>query len=206
MKIKVCGLTDMKQIQEVTAMGINFIGFIFYAKSPRFVLNHLHENELSAISHEGKVGVFVNEKIERIAEMSENCGLNFVQLHGEEDENFVVHLRQHLSSHIKIIKVLRIGETNNVRTIDLETSADYLLFDTDTSAFGGSGKTFDWKLLNALEIPKPYFLSGGISLENIHRSGLLRQKPFALDVNSRFESRPGIKDLQKIRTLKSLLQ
>lgn len=80
-------------------------------------------------------------------------------------------------------------------------SADYLLFDTDSTAFGGTGKTFDWNLLNKIEIPIPYFLSGGISLENIEKLTILKQKPFALDINSKFEKEPGIKDLEKIKIL-----
>ena len=83
---------------------------------------------------------------------------------------------------------------------------NYLLFDTDSKAFGGTGKTFDWQILNEIEIPKPYFLSGGISLENIHQLSNIKHHPFALDINSKFETEPGIKDLEKIKTFKSLLK
>ena len=82
---------------------------------------------------------------------------------------------------------------------------DYFLFDTDSKAFGGTGQTFDWQILNEIEIPKPYFLSGGISLENIHQLTTINQQPIALDINSKFEIGPGNKDIEKIKELKRLI-
>ena len=212
MKLKVCGLTKMDQIQELISFNTNFLGFIFYEKSPRFVLNHLSLEEILEINHQGKVGVFVNETIERIAEISEKAKLNFIQLHGDEDEEFVKKLRLSLSKNIKIIKVIRIGNDfekfkNEISKIsNLKSQISNLLFDTDSKAFGGTGKTFDWQILNEIEIPKPYFLSGGISLENIHQLSTINHQPLALDINSKFETEPGIKNLEKIKTFKSLLK
>ncbi len=88
---------------------------------------------------------------------------------------------------------------------NLKSNVDYFLFDTDSKAFGGTGKTFDWQILNDLEINKPYFLSGGISEENIENIKLLKQKPFALDINSKFEIEPGNKNIDKIKEFKNLL-
>ena len=218
-QLKVCGLTKMDQIQELISLNTNFLGFIFYEKSPRFVLNHLSLQEISAINHQGKVGVFVNETVEKIAEISEKSNLNFIQLHGDEDEEFVLSLSQRLSKDVKIIKVFRVGTQNlKLETWNLE-QIDYFLFDTDSKAFGGTGQTFDWQILNEIEIPKPYFLSGGISLENIknlqnfvkvnmreNKTLTKLNTPFALDINSKFEIEPGIKDIEKIKTLKSLLK
>ena len=212
MKLKVCGLTKMDQIQELISLNTNFLGFIFYEKSPRFVLNHLSLEEISEINHQGKVGVFVNETVEKISEISEKAKLNFIQLHGDEDEEFVKKLRLSLSKNIKIIKVIRIGNDfekfkNEISKIsNLKSQISNLLFDTDSKAFGGTGKTFDWQILNEIEIPKPYFLSGGISLENIHQLSTINQQPLALDINSKFETEPGSKDLEKIKTFKSLLK
>ena len=211
-QLKVCGLTKMDQIQELISLNTNFLGFIFYEKSPRFVLNHLSLEEISEINHQGKVGVFVNETIERIAEISEKAKLNFIQLHGDEDEEFVKKLRLSLSKNIKIIKVIRIGNDfekfkNEISKIsNLKSQISNLLFDTDSKAFGGTGKTFDWQILNEIKIPIPYFLSGGISLENLENLKILNQKPLVLDINSKFETEPGSKDLEKIKTLKSLLK
>ena len=205
-QLKVCGLTKMDQIQELISMNVDFLGFIFYEKSPRFVLNHLSLEEISEINHQGKVGVFVNESIEKIAEISEKAKLNFIQLHGDEDEEFILSLSQRLSKDVKIIKVFRVGTQNlKLETWNLE-QIDYFLFDTDSKAFGGTGQTFDWQILNEIEIPKPYFLSGGISLENIHQLATINQQPAVLDINSKFEIEPGNKDLEKIKTFKSLLK
>ena len=205
-QLKVCGLTKMDQIQELISMNVDFLGFIFYEKSPRFVLNHLSLEGISEINHQGKVGVFVNETIEKIAEISEKAKLNFIQLHGDEDEEFILSLSQRLSKDVKIIKVFRVGTQNlKLETWNLE-QIDYFLFDTDSKAFGGTGQTFDWQILNEIEIPITYFLSGGISLENIHQLATINQQPIALDINSKFEIEPGSKDLEKIKTFKSLLK
>ena len=209
-QLKVCGLTKMDQIQELISLNTNFLGFIFYEKSPRFVLNHLSLEEISEINHQGKVGVFVNETVEKISEISEKAKLSFIQLHGDEDEKFILQLRQILGNNIKIIKVIRIGNQSFdelQKTINQQPSTvNYLLFDTDSKAFGGTGKTFDWQILNEIEIPIPYFLSGGISLENIHQLSTINHQPLALDINSKFEIEPGIKNLEKIKTFKSLLK
>ena len=206
LKLKVCGLTQLVQIQKLIFLKVDFLGFIFYEKSTRFVLNHLSLKEISEINHQGKVGVFVNETIEKIAEISEKANLNFIQLHGDEDEEFILRLRQKLSENIKIIKVFRVGETFNFQFSIFNSLVDYFLFDTDSKAFGGTGKTFNWQIINKIEIPKPYFLSGGISSENLKNLKILNQKPLILDINSKFETEPGIKDLEKIKTFKSLLK
>ena len=212
MKLKVCGLTKMDQIQELVSLNTDFLGFIFYEKSPRFVLNNLNLEEISEINHQGKVGVFVNETVEKITEISEKSNLNFIQLHGDEDEEFIKRLRQMLNENTKIIKVIRIGDNktnfeNEIKKItNIKSQISNLLFDTDSKAFGGTGKTFDWQILNEIEIPIPYFLSGGISLENLENLKILNQKPLVLDINSKFETEPGIKDLEKIKTFKSLLK
>ena len=224
-QLKVCGLTKMDQIQELISLNTDFLGFIFYEKSPRFVLNHLSLEEISEINHQGKVGVFVNETVEKIVEISEKAKLNFIQLHGDEDEEFIKRLRQMLNENTKIIKVIRIGDDkknfeNEIKKMsNLKSQISNLLFDTDSKAFGGTGKTFDWQILNEIEIPKPYFLSGGISLENIknlqnfvkvnmreNKTLTKLNTPFALDINSKFEIEPGIKNLEKIKTFKSLLK
>lgn len=204
-QLKVCGLTQLSQIRELVALKIDFLGFIFYEKSPRFVLNHLTLDDISKINHSRKVGVFVNETIENIVEISEKSDLNLIQLHGDENDEYILRLRKSLSEKIQIIKVIRIGnqtieELQN--TINQQPiTNNYLLFDTDSKAFGGTGNMFDWQILNQLKINKPYFLSGGISLENVGGTIKLIQQPFALDVNSKFETEPGIKDVEKIKKL-----
>ena len=202
-KLKVCGLTQINQIQELISLKVDFLGFIFYERSPRFVLNYLSLKEISEIKHSGKVGVFVNESIKAIVEIASEAQLDIIQLHGDEDDRFILKLRQLIGENIQIIKVIRIGNQTAEelhKTINQQPlTNNYLLFDTDSQAFGGTGKTFDWNILNEIEIPIPYFLSGGISLENIHQLKSINHQPFALDVNSKFELEPGNKDLEKIK-------
>ncbi|WP_213278617.1 phosphoribosylanthranilate isomerase [Chryseobacterium indologenes] len=217
-KLKVCGLTQLSQIQELMAMNVDFLGFIFYEKSPRYVLNHLNLEEISAINHQGKTGVFVNEKAEVILQIVQKAGLNFVQLHGDESYRFIAGLRQKLDPEVKIIKVIRIGNNDSatknkiLQTFSQQSETcnlspiTYYLFDTDGKAFGGTGKQFDWTLLNDLKIPLPYFLSGGISEENIGDIEDLQQQPFALDINSKFEIEPGNKNIDRIKKFKNLYQ
>lgn len=215
-ELKVCGLTNPEQIQELISMKVDFLGFIFYQKSPRYVLNHLSLDDISKIDHQGTVGVFVNETVEKIVETATKGKLNFIQLHGDEDDQFINDLREKLSSDVKIIKVIRIGNEmsenrEKIEQIFTQTTncniqpIDYYLFDTDSKAFGGTGQQFDWNLLNEFEIPLPYFLSGGISEENIKNIESLRQKPFALDINSKFETAPGDKNIDKIKTFKTII-
>lgn len=209
MKLKVCGLAKINQIQELISMKADFLGFIFYDKSPRYVLNHLTLNQISKIKHEGKVGVFVNESVEKIIEIAEKANLNFIQLHGDEDDKFILHLRQIVDENIKIIKVFRIGiGTENLKSKiqNLESNVDYFLFDTDSKAYGGTGKAFDWQILNNLQISRPYLLSGGISLENINEIKDINNIPFALDINSKFETDPGNKDLDKIKEFVRIME
>ena len=118
---------------------------------------------------------------------------------------FINNLKEKLNSKTEIIKVFRVGNQTIEelqKTINQQPETiNYFLFDTDSKAFGGTGKTFDWQILNHLEIPKPYFLSGGISLENIQQLNKIQKQPFALDINSKFETEPGVKDLGKIKKL-----
>lgn len=214
-QLKVCGLTQLNQITELINLQVDFLGFIFYDKSPRYVLEHLSLTQISEINHQGKVGVFVNETINKILEISEKAQLNYIQLHGDENANFVSDLRQKLNSEIGIIKVIRIPfviprneESQKLFTslLSIQTDIDYILFDTDSKAFGGTGKTFDWRILNELDIKIPYFLSGGISLENTGDLKNINQKPVALDINSKFEIEPGNKNLEKIKKIKKILE
>lgn len=208
LKLKVCGLTQYDQVKELISMKADFLGFIFYEKSPRYALNHLNPEDIFSLNHPGKTGVFVNEETDKIADIAEKAGLSMIQLHGDENENFVSQLKKKLPPETKIIKVIRVGENNHEtkdriqRVLNSQRSViSYILFDTDSSAFGGTGKQFDWTLLNELEIPLPYFLSGGISENNINDIRHLQQRPFAVDINSKFETAPGIKDLDKIKTI-----
>lgn len=209
-QLKVCGLTKHNQVQELIELKVDFLGFIFYEKSPRYVLNYLSLKQIAEIPHFKKVGVFVNESIKGISEIASEAQLDIIQLHGDEDEIYIKLLRQMIGENVKIIKVIRIGNQTSdelQNTINQQpTTINFLLFDTDSKAFGGTGKTFDWNILNDIEIPIPYFLSGGISLENVEDLKNINQKPIALDINSKFEIEPGNKDLEKVKEFLSLIK
>lgn len=210
LQLKVCGMTQLSQIHELNVLGADYMGFIFYEKSPRYVLDHLSLKQIAEIPHQEKVGVFVNSGLTKIAETATEANLDIIQLHGDEDEDFILRLRSALGATVKIIKVIRVG---NQPAAELQEAvdhyspaADWLLFDTDSKAFGGTGQTFNWQVLNELTITVPYFLSGGISLENINELKSIRHQPAALDINSKFEIGPGDKDTEKIKKLLNLLK
>ncbi|MCK0205715.1 phosphoribosylanthranilate isomerase [Ornithobacterium rhinotracheale] len=204
MKLKVCGLTQMEQIQELMALGVDYLGFIFYPKSPRYALNHLSLEKIAEIPFSQKVGVFVNEDLAQLLKIVNTANLNLVQLHGDEDEMYLQNLREKLNPEVKIIKVCRVGESLNLPKN--HQSIDFLLFDTDSKAYGGTGKTFDWQLLNQVKTDQKYFLSGGVSLDNLAQAKNLNPKPFALDINSKFEISAGVKDLELIAQMKELMK
>ncbi len=221
LQIKVCGITQLSQAQALEDMGVNYVGFIFYAASKRYALENL---ELAAIksfkpAKAKKVGVFVNEPIESLVTTVMAAGLDMVQLHGDEDEAYYTSLRNrfndlvnagkdhetiHTTTPIEIIKVFRVGD--KMPAIETFSSlADYYLFDTDSTLYGGTGAHFNWELLKGNPIDKPYFLSGGIGPNDIGGIEVMQQTKagktlMALDVNNQFELAPGEKDLEKIKT------
>lgn len=209
-KLKVCGLTLPDQIQGLQELDIDFLGFIFYPKSPRYVLNHLNLEQISQIKHLGKVSVFVNEDVAIVSDIAKQADLNYIQLHGDESIEYILNLKKRLPD-TQIIKVFRIGQEVNTEVLkskisEFEAYADLLLFDTDSKAYGGTGETFNWSVLDQLDLQKPYLLSGGISSENIASIESLKTKPFALDINSKFENSPGDKNLDKIQTFVNLIR
>lgn len=202
MKLKVCGLTQISQIHELIKMRVDFLGFIFYEPSPRYVLNSIALKDIANAKHPAKVGVFVNESVKQLASIANTAKLHFVQLHGDENKAYLQELRNELDSNIHIAKTFRISEQETALQSQLNEftpHVDYFLFDTDSKQYGGTGKRFDWQILNSLTLRKPYLLSGGISPQNRKELDKIDSKPFALDINSKFEKKPGIKDLNKIR-------
>ena len=194
MKLKVCGLKDRENILQVLECKPDYIGFIFYEKSSRFV-DGLDAAFVKNISSVKKVGVFVNESEEVILECVRAFGLNYVQLHGNESPESCSSLQKRVS----IIKAFQINEAFDFKELNKYNEVcDYFLFDSKSEQFGGSGKTFNHDKLAEYKLNKPYFLSGGLSLENI--SGITNA--YCLDVNSKFEISPGIKDVNKLKLIK----
>jgi phosphoribosylanthranilate isomerase len=210
LQIKVCGITNMDQAVALEAIGVHYIGFIFYAPSKRYVLGNLKLEDLKLFKPDQakKVGVFVNEPIEELVNIVVAAGLDMVQLHGNEDLAYFEHLKIKLTEvnreQVKLIKVFRVGD--KVPAIEAyQNVADYYLFDTDSKLYGGTGAHFNWELLKGNEIGKPFFLSGGIGPNDLGGIEVMQKTKagktmVALDVNSQFELEPGIKNLEKIKT------
>ncbi|MBS4064488.1 MAG: phosphoribosylanthranilate isomerase [Chitinophagaceae bacterium] len=204
MRIKVCGMTDLQQMHQLGQMGVEFAGMIFYHKSPRFVLKHLSgEMVKRAKLKVYKVGVFVNASYDEILNHVENFGLDMVQLHGDETPRFC----EQVSNYIQTIKAFRIGEDENIswKVKDYYDSCDMYLFDTLGAGYGGTGKKFNWEMLKEAAINKPYFLSGGIEPGDAAAIRAFTNEEaaknlFALDVNSKFEVSPGVKNMGLVRS------
>jgi phosphoribosylanthranilate isomerase len=202
MRIKVCGMTRLDQVRALDELGVEFAGLIFYPKSPRFIKRfHLSAIDLKREKLQiNRVGVFVNETAEEILKTVDEWRLQMVQLHGDESPKFC----EQISDHITTIKAFRLGADENIewKIHPYRESVDMFLFDTVGVSYGGNGAQFDWSLLERAQIQKPYFLSGGIGPGDAERAmqfGVRNRDLFSLDVNSRFETSPGIKDMDLVR-------
>jgi phosphoribosylanthranilate isomerase len=205
MKIKVCGITSVEQLRQLESLGVDYAGLIFFEGSKRYIGDKLYNNNES-VRNTGikKVGVFVNTELEIIEEAIKEYGLYAVQLHGDETDEFCLELMD----KAKVIKVFRIGgdETIDALVEPFQAACHYFLFDTDTSTFGGSGKQFNWALLEDATVGKPFFLSGGIGPDDVEKLEAF-QHPYlyAVDVNSRFETEAGVKDMELVKQFVSEL-
>ena len=199
MKLKVCGMRDSDNIRELMEVKPDFMGMIFYPKSSRYV-EELPQTDLDVAT----VGVFVNESTEVIQEKSKKFGFEMVQLHGSESVEQVEELK-HLG--FTVIKVFGVMDQLPLEEMKpYESTVDYFLFDTKTSQHGGSGQKFDWSILESYDLDKPFFLSGGIDLEDLESIKALNiPQLYAVDINSRFERAPAVKDIQKIKSFKHQL-
>lgn len=206
MKIKVCGLTLIEQLLQLFELNIDYAGLIFYEKSPRYVRVKLDPKTLTAIGNKGKLtGVFVNENVGAIKRRIEEFHLSAVQLCGSESPADCKELRK----YVEVLKVIPVAEKQgDIQFLEKYFDhCDYFLFDTKSGKHGGTGKKFDWDILAEKTINKPFFLSGGISEEDAEIVNRFKHSDFAgVDINSRFEKSPGIKDIQKIKSFISQLK
>lgn len=196
MKIKVCGLKQIQNIKDIAEAGADFAGMIFYDKSPRFVNGSVNFEEVRNVEIK-KVGVFVNENIDSIAQAITKYDLDFIQLHGNESADNC----KELMPYAKIIKAFGVDGNFDFKKLDAyQDFVEYFLFDTATPKYGGSGNPFDYELLSNYGLNTPFFLSGGISSENIQTLKQLNHKLlYGVDINSRFETSPGLKDVEKVK-------
>jgi phosphoribosylanthranilate isomerase len=205
MRVKVCGMTQLDQVRQLDEMGVDFAGFIFYPKSPRYIVRHLSGEQLKKAKLKlGKVGVFVNAGYDEVMKQVDSYGLDMIQLHGDETPRFC----EQLANYITVIKVFRLGEDDPIDWIvrPYQDSCDMFLFDTEGVGYGGTGKKFNWNVLKTAIIDKLFFLSGGIEPGDVEKLKIFAREPvakklFSIDVNSKFELSAGVKDLKKIKAM-----
>ena len=203
MKIKVCGNTLPHQVSALDELGVTFAGFIFYPKSPRYMAQKISPEKMRQIKGKIiKVGVFVNPAYEELMKTVEDHRLDMVQLHGDESPKFC----DKIADYISVIKAFRLSENDSVMhmTQPYAEVCDFFMFDTLGVGYGGTGKKFDWTVLQQSLPLKPYFLSGGIEpgdekkLEEFIGTPA-GEKLFAIDINTKFEIGPGVKEVNSIK-------
>lgn len=214
LKLKICGMRDPDNIDQVALLQPDYLGLIFFEGSPRFVKDEIRELEGTV----KKTGVFVNASEDLIVEKVRKYDLSAVQLHGEESPEFCRQLKNTFSEAGKnpeLIKVFGVKETFNFDLLEAyEGIVELFLFDTKGKSKGGNGITFNWEVLKDYPSPTPFFLSGGIGPEEIPAIKSLYQHFqkknkqelfFGVDVNSRFETAPGLKNAEKLKTFRKEL-
>jgi phosphoribosylanthranilate isomerase len=202
MNIKVCGITQFKQLQQLEALNIDFAGLIFYKDSPRYMGDKITGKQIKDADFDiKKVGVFVDPGYSELLDAIDEYGLDIVQLHGNETPE----LCEELSAEVEVIKAFRIPGDKSIdideMVADYDAVCDFYLFDTAglKESFGGTGQQFDWGILKKAKIEKPFFLSGGIGPDDAAKVKAFKHPDFfAVDVNSKFELSPGLKDMAAI--------
>ena len=189
--IKVCGMRDAENIRKAEALGINLMGFIFWPKSSRFVSKR-PEYLPSKVK---RVGVFVDEDIETVKRLADEYELDYIQLHGHESPEYVANMNR------PVIKAISVNSHKDITTYKAyENIVDYFLFDTKCQSVGGSGLQFDWSVLDAYDGKKPFLLSGGIGPEDAEKvKNFSHPQCIGIDLNSRFETAPALKDINKLK-------
>jgi len=205
-KLKVCGMKYEDNMKALSTVQPDFIGFNFYKKSKRYVDegNFLLEKKFFVGDKTNKkVGVFVNESIEEITNIAKQFQLDIIQLHGDEQPYFCEGVKKHFS----VCKAFGVDELFNFDLIKAyETHCDYFLFDTKTKQYGGSGKKFNWEILNNYKGNVPFFVAGGISLQDVDSLKRIQHPQFfGVDINSGFEIEPGLKNIEQIKLFKQQL-
>ena len=192
MKVKVCGMREAENIREVEALGIDLMGFIFWPKSSRYV-SEVPEYMPTSCK---RVGVFVDEDPEQVMRIADTYALDIIQLHGSESPEVVRRLHNR-----NIIKAISVKCREDIATYKAyEGMVDYFLFDTKAQLPGGSGQQFDWNILSAYDGKTPFLLSGGIGPEDAERIRVFHHPQcVGIDLNSRFEQSPGLKDVHKLK-------
>ena len=205
MKLKVCGMKYVDNLMMIAQLQPDYLGFIFYDKSKRNF-----EGVIPKLPNGiKKTGVFVNEYLEIVVSLVEEYQLEAIQLHGEESPEYIQALKGHLPT-VEIIKVFGIKDTFDFSVLESYlNNVDYFLFDTKGKERGGNGVKFDWTVLKSYPFDKPFFLSGGIGLEDIDEVKKIKNSGlpvYAVDINSRFEIEPGLKNIKEVKKFQKNLK
>jgi phosphoribosylanthranilate isomerase len=197
--IKICGMREPENIMAAGQLKPDFLGFIFYKESPRYAGSDLDPEILSTLpAYIRKTGVFVNSAINEILDTVSKFSLDAVQLHGNESPELCESIK---NSGIQVIKAFSIGESIDPKIFaEFIHCTDYFLFDAKSLKYGGSGQKFDWRLLDGNDPGHPFILSGGIGPQDIENiAGIINRSFHGIDLNSRFEVKPGLKDIKKLK-------
>jgi phosphoribosylanthranilate isomerase len=205
-KVKICGMRNVVNIAEIALLNPDYMGFIFYERSPRYAIELNHAVLESLFPNTSAVGVFVNASIDRVVELAEYYKFDALQLHGDETPEYCAELKT--KYNCEIIKAFGIkSEKDFLHMHDYEQVCDCFLFDAKTELYGGSGKKFDHNLLANYKEQKPFFLSGGITLEDATNIKDNRHELcIGVDVNSAFEISPGVKNVEQVKKLLNLFR
>jgi phosphoribosylanthranilate isomerase len=199
-RVKVCGMNNPGNVKEIAQLNPDILGFIFYPGSPRYVGNDPDQVLFNSIPPGiKKTGVFYNEDNHKILDLAIRTGLDMIQLHGNESSEACLQLKL---SGLPVIKAFNIDRDFDFESLNQYIpGCDYFLFDTKSEKPGGSGKKFAWEKLEEYSLDKPFFISGGISPDDAAEiKSIINRGLFAVDINSRFETSPGIKDAVRVKT------
>ena len=192
-KVKICGMTNLKDVKVAVDGGVDAVGFIFYKKSPRSVtMKAVREIVLELPPFVDSVGVFVNETAEQINKIADHCKLDRIQLHGDESPAFCKKIRR------RVIKAIRVKDIQSLKKLSDYPVSSFLLDTFSEDQYGGTGKVFDWNLAYSAKKYGPIILAGGLTPINV-RQAIQRIQPYGVDVCSGVESQPGIKDHKKMQ-------
>lgn len=197
-KIKICGMRDIENIQQILEFEPDYLGFIFYEKSARYVSeSQMKEVGKLNFGETERVGVFVNESVEKILSYADKGFFDIVQLHGSESPEVVKALKE---EGLEVIKVFSVDDDFDTKILNKYEDVNYFLFDTKGKLPGGNGVKFNWDVIENSKIKKPFFLSGGLGVEDMEMVKNLKSKNlYALDFNSMLENEPGLKNVGKVR-------
>ena len=195
-KVKICGITDLRDGLKAYEMGADFAGFVFFENSPRKI-----ESEHARVIIEDmpkdiqKVGLFLDQDLQEVRDTAKKCHLDFVQLHGSESPDYC----RGLSGDVRIIKAFKVKDVSSIENADDYENVYYYLFDTFVKGVpGGTGLSFDWNILAGKQFKKPFFLAGGLNPQNV-ADAIHKVSPFAVDVASGVEKSPGKKDYRRLK-------